>query len=82
MPPQAMTTTPPAASSTATSDASDKSAPARLPGPDMSVVALGRVLYTRYLWTIELAGTLLLVAACGAIMIAQRESSSQPGASA
>lgn len=58
------------------------SAPARLPGPDMSVVGLGRVLYTRYLWTIELAGTLLLVAACGAIAIAQRETNSQPGASA
>lgn len=48
--------------------------PARLPDHDMSVVALGRVLYTRYLWTIELAGTLLLVAACGAILIAQRDS--------
>lgn len=59
----------------------DKVEPARLPG-DMSVVTLGRVLYTRYLWTIELAGTLLLVAACGAIVIAQRETSSQSGASA
>ncbi len=48
----------------------------------MSVVALGRVLYTRYLWTIELAGTLLLIAAGGAIVIAQREPTSQPGASA
>lgn len=38
------------------------------------VAALGRVTYTRYLWSIELAGTLLLVAAGGAIVIAQRES--------
>jgi NADH:ubiquinone oxidoreductase subunit 6 (subunit J) len=34
---------------------------------------LGRVTYTRYLWSIELAGTLLLIAAGGAILIAQRE---------
>jgi NADH:ubiquinone oxidoreductase subunit 6 (subunit J) len=38
-----------------------------------SVAELGRVTYTRYLWAIELAGTLLLVAAGGAIIIAQRE---------
>jgi len=38
----------------------------------MTVADLGRVAYTRYLWTIELAGTLLLVAAGGAIFIAQR----------
>lgn len=38
-----------------------------------SVADLGRVTYTRYLWAIELAGTLLLVAAGGAIIIAQRE---------
>lgn len=84
MPPQALTPVPPASSNARTVDGSDDTViqPARLPGPDMSVVALGRVLYTRYLWTIELAGTLLLVAACGAIMIAQREPSSQPGASA
>lgn len=41
--------------------------------PDMSVAALGRVTYTRYLWAIELAGTLLLIAAGGAIIIAHRE---------
>ena len=40
---------------------------------DNSVAALGRVLYTRYLWSIELAGTLLLIAAGGAITIAHRE---------
>lgn len=38
-----------------------------------SVAALGRVMYTRYLWSIELAGTLLLIAAGGAIIIAHRE---------
>lgn len=43
------------------------------PGADTSVAALGRVMYTRYLWSIELAGTLLLIAAGGAIIIAQRE---------
>ena len=86
MPPQALSPVPPAQSNAKTADGSNDTViegqPARLPGPDMSVVALGRVLYTRYLWTIELAGTLLLVAACGAIMIAQREPSSQQGASA
>lgn len=84
MPPQALSPVAPAPSSARTVDGSNDTViqPARLPGPDMSVVALGRVLYTRYLWTIELAGTLLLVAACGAIMIAHREPSSQPGASA
>ncbi|MGN6135695.1 MAG: NADH-quinone oxidoreductase subunit J family protein [Aureliella sp.] len=40
---------------------------------DSSVAALGRVTYTRYLWSIELAGTLLLIAAGGAIVIAHRE---------
>jgi NADH-quinone oxidoreductase subunit J len=40
---------------------------------DASVAALGRVTYTRYLWSIELAGTLLLIAAGGAIIIAHRE---------
>lgn len=63
-------------------ESKEAAAPARLPGPDLSVVGLGRALYTRYLWTIELAGTLLLVAACGAIAIAQRETNSQTGASA
>ncbi len=49
-----------------------------------AVVELGRVAYTRYLWTIELAGTLLLIAAGGAIIIAQRdtESASSTGVSA
>lgn len=41
--------------------------------PGTAVVDLGRVTYTRYLWSIELAGTLLLIAAGGAIIIAQRE---------
>ncbi len=81
MPPQAATPAP-ADATAATTNESNQAEPARLPGSDLSVVALGRVLYTRYLWTIELAGTLLLVAACGAIAIAQRETSSQPGASA
>ena len=77
MPPQASET---AAPSSAQPGATAE--PKRLSGADMSVAALGRAMYTRYLWTIELAGTLLLVAACGAIVIAQRESSSQTGASA
>lgn len=83
-PPQPLTQASPAVTTVPATptDSTAASAPARLPGPDMSVVGLGRVLYTRYLWTIELAGTLLLVAACGAIAIAQRETSSQPGASA
>ncbi len=63
-------------------DAKDAEEPARLKsgpdrplddGHDMSVSALGKVAYTRYLWALELAGTLLLVAAGGAILIAQRD---------
>ncbi len=36
------------------------------------VVGLGRSMFTDYLWTVELAGTLLLVATIGAIAIAQK----------
>lgn len=36
------------------------------------VVGLGRSMFTDYLWTVELAGTLLLVATTGAIAIAQK----------
>lgn len=49
---------------------------AAAPSPEQTgttVADLGRVAYTRYLWAIELAGTLLLIAAGGAIIIAQRE---------
>lgn len=81
-PPEVVAIPPSAPAASQPAEATGTSAPARLPGPDMSVVALGRVLYTRYLWTIELAGTLLLIAAGGAIVIAQREPTSQPGASA
>jgi len=35
------------------------------------VADLGRVMYTRYLWAIELAGAILLVATLGAIQIAR-----------
>ena len=35
------------------------------------VADLGRVIYTRYLWAIELAGAILLVATLGAIQIAR-----------
>lgn len=38
-----------------------------------SVSGLGTTFFTKYLWTVELAGTLLLVATVGAIMIAQRD---------
>ncbi len=36
-----------------------------------SVSSLGRTLYTRYLWAVELAGTLLLVAALGAVVVSK-----------
>ncbi|MCC6508108.1 MAG: NADH-quinone oxidoreductase subunit J [Pirellulaceae bacterium] len=77
MPPQPLATSgqPSAGDTAQPTETAANAEPAPLPGPDMSVAALGRVTYTRYLWTIELAGTLLLVAACGAIMIAQRETS-------
>jgi NADH-quinone oxidoreductase subunit J len=51
---------------------SDRTSTAPAPG-DTSVAALGNITYTRYLWSVELAGTLLLIAAGGAIIIAQRE---------
>jgi NADH-quinone oxidoreductase subunit J len=84
LPPQAASPTADATTANTTggdAQATETAEPARLPG-DLSVAALGRALYTRYLWTIELAGTLLLIAACGAIVIAQRESNSPTGASA
>jgi NADH-quinone oxidoreductase subunit J len=37
------------------------------------VADLGRVMYTRYLWAIEVAGAILLVATLGAIQIAREE---------
>ncbi len=41
------------------------------------VVGLGRSMFTDYLWTVELAGTLLLVATTGAIAIAQKSEKEQ-----
>jgi NADH:ubiquinone oxidoreductase subunit 6 (subunit J) len=41
--------------------------------PVPRVADLGRVMYTRYLWAIELAGAILLVATLGAIQIAREE---------
>lgn len=38
------------------------------------VAGLGRTMYVEYLWTVELAGALLLLATIGAIVIAQRGS--------
>lgn len=64
------------AADTATTDAAtrdNQSHAARVSPTGTSVAELGRVTYTRYLWSIELAGTLLLIAAGGAIIIAQRE---------
>jgi NADH-quinone oxidoreductase subunit J len=43
-----------------------------------NVAALGRAMYTRYLWAMELAGTLLLIACIGALCIAQPSESAQP----
>ncbi len=40
------------------------------------VADLGKSLFGEFLWTVELAGTLLLVATIGAIVIAQRDSAS------
>jgi NADH-quinone oxidoreductase subunit J len=40
-------------------------------GPKSTVASLGRAMYTRYLWAMELAGTLLLIACIGALCIAQ-----------
>jgi NADH-quinone oxidoreductase subunit J len=39
---------------------------------------LGRVMYTQYLWAIELAGAILLVATVGAIHIARDDSVPEP----
>ena len=41
--------------------------------PVPRVADLGRVMYTRYLWAIELAGAILLVATLGAIQIARED---------
>ncbi|MGL5097814.1 MAG: NADH-quinone oxidoreductase subunit J family protein, partial [Planctomycetia bacterium] len=41
--------------------------------PTAGVKAVGRSLYTDYLFAVELAGTLLLVATIGAIAITRRE---------
>ena len=43
----------------------------RRPEPS-GVAPLGRALFSDYLWSVELAGTLLLVAVMGAIAVAQR----------
>ena len=51
--------------------ASDSSADSLVPVP--RVADLGRVMYTRYLWAIELAGAILLVATLGAIQIARED---------
>jgi NADH-quinone oxidoreductase subunit J len=41
-------------------------------GAEDSVRALGRSMFTEYLWAVELAGTILLVATIGAVLIAGR----------
>lgn len=43
------------------------------------VADLGRVMYTQYLWAIELAGAILLVATLGAIHIAKDDSQADTG---
>ncbi|MFO0922773.1 MAG: NADH-quinone oxidoreductase subunit J [Pirellulales bacterium] len=40
-----------------------------------TVADLGRSLFGEFLWTVEIAGTLLLIATIGAIVIAQRDAS-------
>lgn len=44
---------------------------------NFTVAKLGAAFYTRYLLAIEIAGTLLLVATIGAVVIAQREPAAQ-----
>lgn len=39
--------------------------------PSSTVVSLGKAMFTDYLWTVELAGALLLIATVAAILIAQ-----------
>ena len=51
--------------------ASDAASESLVPVP--RVADLGRVMYTRYLWAIELAGAILLVATLGAIQIARED---------
>ncbi len=46
-----------------------------VPQDSASVSSLGAIMFTRYLWAIELAGTLLLVAAIGAICISSGNAS-------
>jgi NADH:ubiquinone oxidoreductase subunit 6 (subunit J) len=39
--------------------------------PSSTVASLGKAMFTDYLWTVELAGALLLIATVAAILIAQ-----------
>ncbi len=52
-------------------DSADLPTPAK--SDQFTVAKLGAAFYTRYLLAIEIAGTLLLVATIGAVVIAQRE---------
>jgi NADH-quinone oxidoreductase subunit J len=46
--------------------------------PRPTVAGLGRVMYTEYLWLVEIAGSLLTVAAIGSIVIARNRDYSVP----
>ncbi len=48
-------------------------------GREPSVAGLGRVLFTEYLWLVEIVGSLLTIAAIGAIVIAQGYEGYLPG---
>ncbi|MEA3030419.1 MAG: NADH-quinone oxidoreductase subunit [Sphingomonadales bacterium] len=48
---------------------------APVPAPKSNIVALGELLYTRYLFIFEAAGIVLLVAMVGAIVLARRKRS-------
>jgi NADH-quinone oxidoreductase subunit J len=48
------------------------SAPVSLPGADGNTQAIGRLLYTRYLFPFEVASVILLVAMVGAIVLGKR----------
>jgi NADH-quinone oxidoreductase subunit J len=50
-----------------------KQAAATLPGDAMNTRALGRVLYTKYVYFFQAAGMILLVAMIGAIVLTLRE---------
>ncbi len=52
---------------------SDSAMQQRIEDDRFTVAKLGAAFYTRYLLAIEIAGTLLLVATIGAVVIAQRE---------